>query len=304
MILIIAPEDDLHATVVADKLSEMGHSSTIWNTASFPKQDKITWSAEKSNLRRDGTSEFDLAKVTRIWWRRYRKPKPSSQISDDNVRNFCAGEADDLLRGMFTDDKRVTNNPESELRANFKVRQLSLASKMGVPIPATVISNDSEIIRGFIKQVPQAVMKTLRCDYPHGIETRICNDKDFPELETSFAPTIVQELVFCEADIRLCVIGDTVFAAELRREDGNVHVDWRATAGAWQPHDLPPAIGKQMLALIRALKLDTASIDLRLKNNGVYVFLEVNPSGQFLFLDIDAGLPVVDAFARHLTESL
>ena len=52
--------------------------------------------------------------------------------------------------------------------------------------------------------------------------------------------------------------------------------------------------------LCRSLGLRYGAADLILSTEGEYVFLEVNPGGQFLFVEIQAGVPISDAIADAL----
>jgi hypothetical protein len=56
----------------------------------------------------------------------------------------------------------------------------------------------------------------------------------------------------------------------------------------------------KLLSLVRALGLHYGCIDLRQRPDGTYVFLEVNPAGQFLFIEIDTGQPLTRSMAELL----
>ncbi len=55
-----------------------------------------------------------------------------------------------------------------------------------------------------------------------------------------------------------------------------------------------------MLRLVRELGLVTAAIDLVVTPEGDHVFLELNPSGQWAWLETGTGLPMTDALVRCL----
>ena len=146
--------------------------------------------------------------------------------------------------------------------------------------------------------------KTLRNDFNQSVLTRECDASTFAdETVVSYAPVIVQELVEAMADVRVVVVGKEVFAAELVRADTNSQVDWRLTATGWRRHTLPCSVADAVLRLVQEFGLDTASIDMRKTLAGQYVFLELNPGGQFLFLEVDAGIPLSAAFASYLAEA-
>jgi hypothetical protein len=53
---------------------------------------------------------------------------------------------------------------------------------------------------------------------------------------------------------------------------------------------------------MRRLGLVYGAIDLRLTPEGRYVFLEINPSGQFLYVEHATGQPITAALAKALIE--
>jgi glutathione synthase/RimK-type ligase-like ATP-grasp enzyme len=65
--------------------------------------------------------------------------------------------------------------------------------------------------------------------------------------------------------------------------------------------ELPPALHDALLALQRRLGLYYGAIDMRLTPDGEYVFLEVNPAGQWLFVERLTGMPIGQAVADLLT---
>jgi hypothetical protein len=52
--------------------------------------------------------------------------------------------------------------------------------------------------------------------------------------------------------------------------------------------------------LIQRLELDYGAVDLRLTPDDRYVFLEINPAGQWRFVEERTGQPITDAFASLL----
>ncbi|MET0228974.1 MAG: hypothetical protein ABW234_09740, partial [Actinomycetes bacterium] len=65
-------------------------------------------------------------------------------------------------------------------------------------------------------------------------------------------------------------------------------------------YDLPPNVCASLGALMRGLGLSFATIDLKVDARGDHHFLEVNPQGQFLYIEILTGQPISAAVARTL----
>jgi hypothetical protein len=299
-ILIIAPEDDLHADVVSERIQRAGHHCINWNTTWFPWKNSVSWDSSGGAHFRLLGCEFALNEIGAVWWRRYRPATINPMITDAHVKQFCSSESSALLQSIFYHSDKVINSPIRERAASLKQAQLVAAIRLGIRIPRTIISNDGAAIRRFVQREKATICKTIVCDYPHSVPTRTCSLADFAnDEEVALAPVIVQELVPCALDIRVCIVGDQIFCAQLWRENRE-EVDWRMTASGWKPHSMSKDLIHQLQTLIRSFGLDMASIDLRLTPEGDYYFFEINPSGQFLFLEIDAGLPISNAVAELL----
>jgi glutathione synthase/RimK-type ligase-like ATP-grasp enzyme len=125
---------------------------------------------------------------------------------------------------------------------------------------------------------------------------------DLDELESvRFAPVIFQEYVD-GVDLRVTVVGHKIFAAEIDARKTRYPVDMRMVVGdaSVRPTKLPSKIEKLLMKLQRRLGLYYGAIDIRRTLQGEYFFLEVNPAGQWLFVEQRTGLPISQAVADLL----
>ena len=301
----MAPESDFHAAIVAERVRERGHTATLFNTTWFPWPGHFSWTPE-SSLTGHGMGEerLCLQLVDRVWWRRFKKPTLHPSVTDDNVKDFCDKEALYMMRSPFIQgDGFVVNCPISEFRAAHKPYQLQSASRLGLNVPKTLISNDAVAIQEFIKTQRRVIYKTLICSFPHSVATRELKGSLFDSFsieELSFAPMIFQELVEAKLDIRVTTVGNQVFAGQLQRVEINDAIDWRMKTAEWKIHTLPVDVSEGLVRLTKEMGLIMSSHDLRLGLDGKYYFIETNPNGQFLFLEIDAGLNITEAVADLL----
>lgn len=100
--------------------------------------------------------------------------------------------------------------------------------------------------------------------------------------------------------MRLVCFGDRAYAAVLESD----HLDWRLDLS--RPvyrYDVPHTVHSKALAVLHRLGLDMGIFDLKEDENGEWVWLEVNPQGQFLFLEPLTGLPLADYFSDYLLET-
>lgn len=308
-VLIVAPADDAHAAAVSQKLEEQhGVDARVWDIANLPRDS--TLSLQLSNAE---TPKFRLQTETdegtdfaAVWWRRAHPPLIDSSITHPALIDFCGTETVHFSRGALSCPvSTVVNDPFAEARANKKPIQLAVALSLGIRIPETMMSNDPEQVRRFIEEHPSGcVHKAFGPASWQMLETRTFTRDYLESLDSvSYSPVIVQEHIERGVDVRVNIFGARVHAAEVRTLAPEAHVDWRVDLEAkWTPHELPERVTDKLLELLSRLGLDYGCIDLRRTPNGEYVFFEVNPSGQFLFIEMDTGQPLSASMAHLLVE--
>ena len=134
-------------------------------------------------------------------------------------------------------------------------------------------------------------------------ETRIITETQVAQLDqVRLAPVIFQEAIPGGCDIRVTVVGDRVFPAQITGPADGYEYDFRlhTAQSAITPVDLPDAVTAALLALMRRLGLWYGAIDLRRAPDGDYVFLEINPAGQWLFVEYATDQPISQELATLL----
>jgi glutathione synthase/RimK-type ligase-like ATP-grasp enzyme len=120
----------------------------------------------------------------------------------------------------------------------------------------------------------------------------------------SVAPATFQSLIHKQSDIRVTIVGEKVFCAEiLSQTDDDASVDWRRTSNPNLPHkhhDLPREVELRLLQYMKRLGLEYGAIDLVLDREEGYYFLEANPGGQWLWLDRILDLGITQSIADWL----
>ena len=66
---------------------------------------------------------------------------------------------------------------------------------------------------------------------------------------------------------------------------------------------MPEVLNKQLLRFMKEMGIVYGAIDLRLRPDGEYVFLEVNTAGQWLFMEDPTEMPITQTLTRTLIES-
>ena len=198
---------------------------------------------------------------------------------------------------------RSFNSIGSSRAANQKPLQLSLARSAGLQIPKTLVSNDVEAVKAFYADLNgEVIYKIFKGPEMGFYPTRKLTPEDIADLGSlKNCPCIFQEYIPGLYDVRVTVVGDQLFAAKIEYDQEAKSIDSRTTAKSCTRYELPSEVVNRIFALTSQLDLVYSAIDLRRSVGGDYVFFELNPEGQYLWTEIEAGLPISAAIAKVLT---
>jgi glutathione synthase/RimK-type ligase-like ATP-grasp enzyme len=306
MIVIISSPDDVHAQAVIAELDRMGHAHRLLNLADFPTKLRLT--ARLDGKRSDFALTFadgfhlPMEEVTGVWWRRPQAFGFPAELKDPAHRHFAQSEAVTAFQGMYQASEALwVNNVVRDAAAAHKPWQLKLAREVGLAIPETLITNDPEEARAFWALHPgKVIYKPFLQTYHAWRETRLLKPGEVALAEAvQLTPVLFQRYVPAVCDLRVTAIGDRLFPAAARAEQYEVDIRFNVDA-KYQPHALPQEVEEKLLTLMGRLGLEYGAIDLRLTPQGEYVFLEVNPAGQFLYVERATAQPIAQALAEHL----
>ena len=260
----------------------------------------------------DGDRSISGKEVKSVWYRRNVAPNLPESL-DSGTRDFCERETRAFLGGALEalPTQRWLSFPQAIWRAERKPYQLAMAAQLGFTIPRTIMTNDPAAARG-LAQSRRLVAKAVSSGYIAGstgnqaIFTSALAPADLEDLDgLVLAPVTFQEKVEKSSDIRVTVVGDEIFAAEILSQDReSSRVDWRATDDPnleHRPHELPATLAHRCRHLVSYLGLSYGAIDFALKPDGTYVFLEINPNGEWLWLEDKLGLSISDRIAAWLS---
>ena len=217
-------------------------------------------------------------------------------------------------RGAFEviSDIRWVNPPGAELLAENKIRQLMRAREIGFKIPKTLVTNDPQAIRDFrianLKTIVKAVSAPLleHEDRDEFIFTTALEElSEGDDAAIRLCPLIVQERIQPKADYRVTVIDDQLFAVRIQSIDGSAPtLDWRTQKDglSFQPFTLPADLHEKCISLVRALGLAFGAIDL-VEQNGEFFFLEINPNGEWGWLNKPPEMPIAEVMTDFLIRS-
>jgi glutathione synthase/RimK-type ligase-like ATP-grasp enzyme len=308
--MIVSTVGDAHARAVMAALQAQGAAVELLDLTEFPSQLALTMAFEdgrrRFRLSRMGGGTLDLDSIGAVWWRRPQGFGVPDSLADPAHRQYALSEAATAFDGLYQSMNALwVNEPARDIVAGHKPYQLALALQLGFSIPVTLMTNDPEEAREFWQRHPgEVIYKQFKALPATWRETRKLRDEETALLDSvRMAPVIFQRFVEAVADVRVTIIGDEIFSGSTDPRKGAYPVDFRYSPELkWEKHPLPSAIEDRLRVLMRRLGLEYGAIDLRLTPEGEYVFLEVNPAGQFLWVEMETGLKITDALAAHLVK--
>lgn len=322
MILIISSPDDAHLPFVTKHLKE---AFVVIDPGTILAGKSLTYEVEKDQftVRYDGKR---LKDVSGVW---YRKPRDvQTDLDFKKVEERYSGYAQSALKSHFEQlytafsDAAWISDIYAIRRANNKTLQLVTAQKLGFRIPETVFTSDAKIAGGFVKRQAETIVKSLASQWPQPDLKKQQQHVFFsarvnPETSINFeglnlAPAIFQESIPFAFDIRVAVVGAQAFATKITLRSGNVPPTvrgWRIGHAKgmgklnFESYELPDEISEKCIALTRKLGLRFGAIDLVQDKEGGSWFLEINPNGQWAFVDETTTDNIGRAIAKLLGHS-
>jgi glutathione synthase/RimK-type ligase-like ATP-grasp enzyme len=254
--------------------------------------------------------------VRSTWHRHPLPPAAPGPITDPRVRQLVEIEAGQVLLDLWAalEVPCVPAAPSVYLDGQLKLRQLALAGRLGFTTPPTLVTSDPRAFRDFYRRtggrcITKAIVQTAYLQSGLGPEwsrhTELVTPEDLVASQSvALAPVLVQGYVEKSLEVRVTVVGDQSFAAEIQSQaSAHTVVDSRKLDHVRTPylvHALPDEVAARCVALTHRLGLCYSTIDLVRRPDGEYVFLEINPVGEYHWVEVRTGLPITAAICELL----
>lgn len=318
-ILIITHSGDNESiTRVVETIARKGGHAIRFDTDRYPTDVRLTAyhgasGDERLTLTND-EGEFDLREVTAVWHRRLSFGAHLPAGLDKQLRHASLGETSAAAHGMLASLKAFRLDDVRHIRhAENKQLQLQVAHELGLDTPRTLTTNDPAAVRAFAKSCEDGMVTKMLSSfaiYDEGKElvvfTNPVKPEDLANLSgLNLCPATFQELLPKSLEIRATVVGDRVMSAAVDSQISAraVH-DWRRDGVRmiqdWREYQLPGEVEEKVLRLMDYFSLNYGAIDVILTPDGRHVFLELNPCGEFFWLERTPGLPISGAIADVL----
>lgn len=321
MIVIYTEDNDITSNLVIDWISALysGEIKRI-NTDYFA-------------MPKDEDYHIDISEsipAKSIWYRRPgRKPLPIRMIQETlfleknkypelEVRMIQSGNSE--LENINSYDLTYKYKAEKILGGALKFdvnkfEVLRIAKELGIVIPKSILTNSKSKLISFFNECNGEIISKMHdmllCDikethstyatYTEKIEIDFIN-----ELPERFFVGHFQEKLEKLYEIRTFYLDGELFSmAMFSQKDKRTSVDFRRynreNMNRRVPYKLPSALEDRIRLLMQKIGLNSGSLDI-VKTKDNYVFLEVNPIGQFGFVSNACNYKLHKKIAEYLTQ--
>ena len=308
-ILIITNKEDITVDFIVRELQHRGIPYYRMNTEDIPDRISINFNLNSNELvliDKVKEKKINLLDFDSVY---FRRPLLNNldyiQGINFQEQDYLKSELAFILEGIYKAlrNKYWLNNIYKIREAENKIYQLQIAREIGFEIPLSYISNQSKQIKELqeicnnnciVKPIKSGNIKDLKNS--KAIFTTKLKREQFANVEgiESF-PLFIQENIRKQFDLRITVLADEVYTAQIHSQiSKDSEIDWRRGNRILEhrPHDLPIKIKNMCISLTQQMGLNYSAIDMVLDENGNYIFLEINPNGQWAWIEKRLGFPL------------
>jgi glutathione synthase/RimK-type ligase-like ATP-grasp enzyme len=303
MILIITHKTDFTADFVINKLNQRNIAYKRLNCEDILTEPFTFRFDEKHNYSLLGQDNFDS-----VWFRRIKLPELNDMSEEEGL--YILNEVDSFLKNIFsTLTAKWLSQPDAVYNAENKFLQLKIAQELGFLIPKTIITNSKVELKHFYEDnnkdiiiKPLSQTRIQQKGNPSFIFTNKVPDKLINEIEEyALTPCIFQENIAKSYEIRVTIVGNKLFAASINSQsDEETKIDWRRKKLEFNKTKIPSDLEDLCFRLLKSLNLNFGAIDLIRTPAEKYVFLEINPNGQWAWIETQTGQNISDAIIDFL----
>lgn len=302
MILLFSDNWD-HST--RDVLKYLEHFGEKWLLIADDNDLTVNILFEKNDTKMSvcvGEKVVDIQEITAYWYRRgngiYVLPPKFTQfeLQQQGINTYLYAEST-MLRGFA---QALVEKCEKGIGSFFTVHtnklfNLHTAVLCGLQIPQTLVTSAKKEVITFLKTATRIITKGIEAASVEtatdkkvglGLYSTLVDAKMAKKMPNTFFPSLFQAYQEKKYELRIFYLHGKFYSMAIFSQlDEQTKTDFRnynyKKPNRNVPFKLPSEIEQKLDALMRKLNLNTGSIDMILTPKNEYVFLEVNPIGQF-----------------------
>lgn len=324
MILIITNKEDIHPTPVIEILDSRKVPVFRLNTEALLTDYEFAWWNDSRSCDfhiRCIQNGFELkgSEITAVWDRRPESPKELPIRSSPQIDSHNLAEALGFLVFLrsYLKDIPSIGSIAYDRQASSKMLQYKYAIQAGFAVPESCYTNRKENIVPMASRYRQLLFKSIENDDIWDEDNmqdyvfyarKVSSETVIAAPDEAFSQTVsfVQNYVEKEFELRVTVVGGKIFSCRINSQtmtDDTGKTDWRQGYDyglEQEAFDLPKEISGKCQEYLRLMGLNFGCFDFIVTPAGEYVFLECNPNGQWLWVELATGLKISGAIADFL----
>jgi ATP-grasp ribosomal peptide maturase len=316
-VLILAQDYDVSVDLMIKALSARLVPTFRVDTARFPAQ--LSLDAEFRGGRWVGrlatehhTVELDT--IRSVWTRAPSTFQFPSGLNPSEHQHVHAEAKLGVGGVLLSLPVLFVNRFDRAATASYKPLQLRVAADSGLIVPPTLVTNRGDTVRRFAGEHGEIVTKMLGSNSiiePDGRKvafTRRVGSADLDDLRgIEVTAHLMQQHVPKAHDARVIVIGKRLFgfAIQASTQAGTLDFRYDYQGLRYEPVEVPGDVADGVGELMEKLGLCFAAIDFVVTRDDQWVFIgDVNPGGQYGWLESATGAPLTETLADLLADGV
>lgn len=319
MILCLTHSNDYYTIdIVIKRLKELGKEVCRFDSDHFSHRLNFDYTSNSEGV--SVTIEtpdftFSTKDIEAVWYRKLWGVTIPEEL-DVSFHKIYIQEYSTMRKLFFESLRNVPwmnpMNLDHEISEN-KLEQLRIATESGLETPESLFTNDAKKVKDFFYSVCKGNMiaklhgslsRSMSGDTPF-FPTTLIQETDLDQLDTlPYCPMIFQKNIEKEYELRIVYVDGLFFAGKINAESSEKgKTDWRIATDVsltWEKYNLPEEICFGLTRMMEKMGLFFGAIDMIRQKEGQYIFLEVNPQGEWGMIQRDLGYPIGETIAEKL----
>jgi len=312
-VLVITDNFDTHADFICPKITHYDTRVFRFDTNNLERY-QIDLMPDLSKLLLVDKSDGDLIsadEITSVWYRRPSPDRKADELIDADGLKFFRGETKEWIKSITFALKHCfwVTAPWLLYESRIKSRQLSVAQALGLQVPRTLITMDPDSVKRFYSECQDGmVAKPLKVPFVESKESfytlrvQEINPADLDNPALYICPTVFQEKISVSHELRIVAIGHRLFAFKAVTKEKNA-LDIRSGGLGnveYSACEISEALSSKIISMLSQFNTPFSSMDFLVDCDGREYFVDLNPNGQWLFLEFLTGVNMSDVFVEML----
>lgn len=312
-VLLLTNKEDVTIDFVVKELKQQGVHFYRLNTEDICKTVSFCFDfMDNRFILHDSVlkTDIDLLSFTSVYYRRPELPSYDDSGLTNGEQLFLRTEIYYLLEGLYKilGDKIWLNKVFNIRESENKLYQLMIAKELGFLTPQSLVTNQPKEFYSFA-ETHECIIKPIHNgrvldeEKPQVVFTSKLTERSFADCEICYSANYLQECIKKKSDVRVTIVDEEVFAVSIDSQNNpDTIIDWRQGQHILNhtPITLPKEVDYKCKALMKKLNLRYGAIDFIQDVYDNLIFLEINPNGQWAWVEHLTGLPISKAIVKAL----